>query len=236
MSHDVSLECATCKAREKNIFCRLSGDLIRRISGSKNGRLYHKKQALFHEGNPVQGLYCVQSGAVKVFKTGLGGKQLILRMAYAGDVIALEDIFYNKHYTSSGEMLEEGRVCLVDTAVLMDVIRSDMETALVVMKTLSTEVVFSEDERVELAQNRVRERMARLLTVLSESHGRPSGKGVQIQLPVSREELAEMIGTASETAMRLLKEFREDRLLEVDGRKILVLDREKLRKAARIDL
>lgn len=234
MAHDASPECATCKAREKNIFCGLGPQWVKRLSDAKSSRLYQKKQVLFHEGNPVQGLFCVQSGAVKVFKTGLGGKQLILRMAYAGDVVGLEDIFYNKHYTASGEMLEEGRVCLVDRATFLDAIRNNADLSFTVMKALSAEVVYSEDERVELAQNPVRERMARLLTVLSESHGTPSGRGVQIQLPVSREEMAEMIGTASETAMRLLKEFKDSRLLEVDGRKILVLDRERLRKAARI--
>jgi CRP-like cAMP-binding protein len=236
MAQERSPECASCKAREKNIFCRLGAEGVRSISDAKSSRLYQKKQALFHEGNPVQGLYCVYSGGVKVFKTGLGGKQLILRMAYAGDVVALEDIFYSKQYTASAEMIEEGRVCLVDKAILIDAIRSSSTLALSVMGALSSEVIYSEDERVELAQNPVRERMARLLTVLSESHGTPSGKGVRIDLPVSREEMAEMIGTASETAMRLLKEFRDDHLLEVDGRKIHILDREKLRKAAGIVL
>lgn len=234
MLHEQNPECSSCQAREKNIFCRLETALVRHLSSSKTSRIYHKKQALYYEGAPTQGLFCIHSGSAKIFKTGLQGRQLILRMAQAGDVIALEDIFYNKHYTASAEMIEEGKVCFIDKAILMDIIRKDLNTALTVMKALASEIIASEEERVDLAQNSVRERMARLLSVLSESHGTPAGKNVMIQMPLSREEMAEMIGTASETAMRLLKEFRDENVLKVEGRKIVVLDRDKLRKTARM--
>jgi CRP-like cAMP-binding protein len=234
MNRELHLDCGDCPSFQKNIFCRLSGELARRLSQAKATRLYKKRQNIYYEGSPAQGVYCVHSGEVKVFKTGLEGKQHILRIAPAGLVLALEDVFYNKHYTASAEMIEEGKVCFIEKDLFLDLIRKDPESSLMVMKALASEVVESEEERVDLAQNSVRERMARLLTVLSESHGTPSVKGVQIQLPLSREEMAEMIGTASETAMRLLKEFRDDRLVEVDGRKIVVLDPEKLLRAARI--
>jgi CRP-like cAMP-binding protein len=236
MNREARQECEACPAFRKNIFCGLSAALARRLSDSKTTRQYQRRQVLYYEGAPVQGVYCVQSGEVKIYKTGLEGKQHILRMMRGGDVLALEDVFYNKHYSSSAEMIDEGKVCFIAGDVFLDIIRAHPDTALTVMKALATEVVASEEERVDLAQNSVRERMARLLTVLSHSHGTPSAKGVQIHLPLSREEMAEMIGTASETAMRLLKEFRDDRLVEVEGRKILVLDEEKLRRAARIAL
>lgn len=234
MKSKSQLECPDCNARETNVFCRLGANHLGRLSNAKTNRVYQKKQSLYYEGAPAQGIYCLHSGEAKVFKTSSQGKQHILRIAHAGQILGLEDVFCRQDYSTSAEMIGEGAVCFIDRSAVMEIIRINPETAAAVIRELSEEVVASEEERVELAQSTVRERMARLLAVLAESHGAPSRGGVQIQLPLSREEMAEMIGTASETAMRLLKEFRDDHLVQVRGREITILNRARLMQVAHI--
>jgi len=198
----------------------------------KAGRVYRKKQALYYEATPAAGVYTVRSGRVKIYKTGPEGKELILRIAGPGDVLGVESVLSGQSHASTAEMIEDGQVSFVDKAAFQEQIRHDPEMAANVMRVLASELVASQEERVDLAQSSVRERMAKLLATLAQRHGSPAKKGIRIQLSLTREEMADMIGTASETAMRLLKDFREEHLLEVNGREIFVLDRNRLLRTA----
>lgn len=195
-------------------------------------RIYRKKQSLFYEGALAAGVYVVRSGQVKVFKTGPEGKELILRIAKAGDLLGAESVLSGQTCTSTAEMLEDGEVAFTDKNSFLDKLRREPQMASDLMRSLASDLVASQEVCVELAQSSVRERMAKLLATLAQEHGSQVKKGIRIQLSLSREEMADMIGTASETAMRLLKDFRDENLLEVHGREILVLDRNRLLRTA----
>lgn len=205
------------------------------MDSSKVSRLYRKKQALYYEAAPSAGVYTVQSGRVKLYKTGPEGKELILRIAGPGDVLGVESVVSGQDHVSTAEMIEDGEVSFVDKASFLDRLRREPENAARVMRLLAKELVASQEERVDLAQSSVRERMAKLLTTLAQRHGSPAKQGIRIQLSLTREEMADMIGTASETAMRLLKDFREEHMLEVNGREIFVLDSNRLSRTAGLE-
>ena len=198
-------------------------------------RLYRKKQSLYYEEAPASGVYVVRSGQVKVFKTGPEGKELILRIAKPGDLLGVESVLSGRVHGSSAEMLEDGEVAFVDKAVFLDQLQRDPKLSAEVMHNLASELMASQEERVDLAQSSVRERMAKLLATFADRHGAHVKNGIRIRLFLSREEMADMIGTASETAMRLLKDFREEKVLEVHGREILVLDRNRLLRTAGLE-
>lgn len=227
-------QCLQCPSRVTNIFCTLDRSTTDLISQRKTSREYRKKQVIFYESSPVTGVYCIQSGKVKVYKTGPEGKQHILFIGGPGDILGLESLFTGDQIPEAAEMIEDGVVCLIPREVMLDVIRKNSEMAMKILKILADQLVASEEERVDLAQSSVRERMARLLTHLAEDHGVNGKSGVRITLPLSREEMADMVGTAAETAMRLLKEFKEDKLVEVHGREIVILNRQRLRETANL--
>jgi len=216
----------------------LFNDLIAEHDGSlstvnKLMRAYKRRQVLFYEGTQALGVYCVQSGQIKIYKTSAEGKQHIFKIAGSGSVLGLEWLFAGDQYGTTTEMLEDGSVCFIEKAKVLEMIGRNSKICRQVMESLALDLEASELERVELAQNSVRERMARLLSILSQSHGTPAAhNGIRISLPLSREEMAEMIGTAAETAMRLLKEFKDEHLVEVAGREIIILDRDRLGKVA----
>ena len=231
---NIPAQCLACESFASNIFCDLPPDLISRINDQKITRDYKRKQILFFEGNPTQGIYCIKSGRVKLYKTGPEGKQYILQISGPKEVLGLESVFSNRHFSCTAEVIEDGTICFIDKDLIFQILQKNPSTAIKITHMLAKELKESEAERLELAQLAVRERLARLLTILSQSHGKKVPQGVQIDLRLSREEMAEMIGTAAETAMRLLKEFKEEKLVQVNGKEITILDREGLAKTGQI--
>lgn len=234
MVSKISAKCLQCESRASNIFCDLPRELAQYLSDKKFTRNYKRKQILFFEGNPVQGIYCIKSGKVKMYKTGPEGKQYILDIFGPRDVLGLESVFSDHHLTSTAEVTEEGTICLIPQVVLSEIVKRHPETAVKITRFLAKELKDSEEERMDLAQLAVRERLARLLVLLAKSKGKKVTNGTLIDLKLSREEMAEMIGTAAETTMRLLKEFKEEKLVEVKGKDITVLDQDALAKTAHI--
>lgn len=229
-----SAHCLGCDSFVGNIFCSLSKDEAENLDRHKIVREYKKKQVLFFEGNPAGGVYCIKSGLVKLYKTGSEGKQYILNLAGPTDVLGIESVFSNQPYSATAELIDQGTVCFIPKNFLISLIQQDLSLSLKVNQYLAKELMKSEEERLELAQSAVRERFARLLAVLAKNYGKACPQGVSIDLKLNREEMAEMIGTAAETAMRLIKEFKEEKLLEVKGKEITILNKKGLEKAAQI--
>lgn len=234
MPTNIKATCLKCESRAANIFCNLPPELLKLLDEGKIPRFYKKKQILYYEGNPATGLFCIQSGRVKTYKTGPEGKQYILQIGNTHDVLGLGSIFGNQHFLATAEVMEEGVICFIDKGIIHEIVRRNTQTASHIIQILAQNLKTSEEERMELAQLAVRERMARLLALLAQSHGIQVKKGTLIDLKLSREEMAEMIGTASETAMRLLKEFKDDKLVEVRGKDITVLDKDRLVQTAQL--
>lgn len=203
---------------------RLGDEVLERLGGFHPGASLRAHHVLFYEGAPCREVFCIRSGKVKLYKTGLEGKQYILRIAGAGEIVGLETLMNGAPAHASAEMIDTGLVHRIDRRLVVDLLRRDPELALWVVESLTNKLRGSDDERLELAQAAVRERMAKLLSTLAADHGVRDVYGVRIDLPLSREEMAGMIGTAQETVIRQLSEFKQDQLIRLDGRRITVLD------------
>ena len=219
------------------IFGNLHKELAHEFNDKRHIRFYKKKQALYYVGNPVIGVYFIQSGRGKVYKTGPEGKQYILRLANPQDVLGLESIFNPiPYFSSTAEMVEEGWVHLIEKQTILKLLAKDYTLALNLMTSLAAQIVSGDDERVDLAQRAVRERMARLLVTLSQNYGTKIKTGIRLSLKLSREDIAEMIGTAAESAIRLLSEFREEKIIGVEGKDIIILDEARLVRVANLNI
>jgi len=235
---DRNLDCVSCESRAKGIFCALEAGHAEALDRHRRSRFYEAGQVVHYDGDPARNLFCIRSGRVKVSNVDADGKALILGIARPGDVIGVESVFAgpgHEAYASRAEMVEEGVVCSVEAEFVHGLVRHNVDLAARVIESLSRELRDANDRRVDLAYRSVRERVARLLVLLARSHGEAAEGGVRIGLHLSREEIACMAGTATETGIRLLRDFARKGLIELRSDRdhsIIVRDEESLLRIA----
>jgi len=196
---------------------------------------YKRRNPLYYEGHPAVGVYCVRSGRAKVYRMGSNGKPHILQIANSEDFLGVECILGGEEYMSSCEMLEDGQVAFLDRQKFLELIRQNVGLAYEMSRYLARRVLSGDEARVHLADARVRERMARALLLLARSYGVSVKDGVRLDIRLKREDLANLVGTAVGTVLRLLKDLREEGLLLApQGKKIILLNLEKLEEVARL--
>lgn len=228
--------CPTCPSRLLGVFCTLNDSTLKEFDQHKTNNTYKKGQVVFYEGNDAFGLYCVFSGRIKLYKTGVDGEQQIVRIASSGDLLGYRSLFADEPYSATAEVLEDASVCCIDRHAFFPALAKNPDLALEIIKKLSRELRKAEDRSVSMVQKSVRERMAELLLMLKESYGKVSKKGFVLSIQFSRAEMAELIGVTQETAIRLLSEFKGDGLIEVKDREITITDVQGLLNVARIEI
>lgn len=208
-----------------NQFLDEAGGLQELQTLSKNRPVskYKKKEVIFHTGDTPHYLYFLSQGSVKVFKTHDDGKEFITNVYKAGDFFGHVSLFEQKPYTDSALVLEESEVIKIPKDDFLSLINKNRDVSQKFIKLLSNQVEDQEKQILRLAYDTVRKRTAEALLQLVKTPGKTSVK-------VTRDDLANMVGTATETVIRCLAEFKEDGFIEVSGREILVLDQKGLGK------
>ena len=229
-----ALHCQTCKSRDKSVFCDLSHEHLREIDAAKTSNHYKPHQMIFYEGNQPYGLYCVATGKIKIYKMDAEGHQQIVRLAGPGDIIGYRCLLADEPYLATAETLEEAEVCFVDKKTFMHVIETHPATAFHVLSSLAQDLGKAEKQMIDLVHKNVRERLAELLLIFQKRYGEKSGNGVHPKISLTREEMAELIGTTQESVIRLITEFKQDGLIAVNGRDITLINVKKLIETANL--
>ncbi|MFA7273759.1 MAG: Crp/Fnr family transcriptional regulator [Crocinitomicaceae bacterium] len=222
-----NVSCDTCLVRKNSLFGSFCENEVEHLDAHKSCNHYKKNQALFLDGSFPRGVYCLNKGKVKVYTRGDEGKEQIIHIANEGEVIGFRSMFSGEPYSMSAETLEECNVCFISKHDFLDMIDTNPMLRNGVMKELSKELNDRAVAITNMAQKSVRERLAFSLVLLNDIY-----KEEEINL--SREDLANFVGTATETLIRLLKEFKDDGIIDIHVRKLAVLDAVGLRKIAGI--
>lgn len=225
--------CAHCKHRNNSVFCNTSKENLEFMNTDKVCTTYKKGQVIFHEGTRAYGLYCISAGKIKISKNGDDGKEHIYRLAKPGDLIGYKALLSDSKYSASAIVLEETTVCFIPKERFLNVLSKDTNLSLDFMKLMSQELGRAEQKVAHLAQKPVRERLAEALLFVKETYGfDEDGKTLNVRL--TRDEIANIVGTATESAIRLLSEFKRDGIIDLNGKNISVLDYNKLIKTANL--
>jgi CRP-like cAMP-binding protein len=224
--------CDKCALETGAIFKHLSRDEVDMINFEKEFRQFKRGDVLYNEGSRISGFYCIHSGIIKVFKTGLDGKEQIIRFAKPGDIIAYRSVLSNEVACTSAKVIEDSQVCFIPAEILTSFIKSNSTYAHELLKLACHELGEANSFITDIAQKTVRERLAEILLLLVHDFGLDDQNYLQISL--TREELANIVGTATESVIRLLSEFKTDRLVELAGRKIKILDKKGLEKISNV--
>lgn len=226
-------DCANCDSRQDSVFCKLCHGHIEEFNQAKSCNTYKKGQIIFNEGNNPYGLFCINHGKVKVFRTGQDGKDQIVRMAKDGDVIGYRALLNTEVYNASAVALEDCEICFIPRDAFFRVLKDNTDLSLELIKLLAEDLKKAEQTITDLAQKPVRERMAEALLFLKQTYG-VEEDGQTINVILSREEMANLVGTATETAIRLLSEFKNDGIVAFVGKKIRILNNDKLIRTANV--
>ncbi len=214
------------------LFKKLTDDELNRLNFEKSCSAYRKGTIVYREGSRLTGFYCVTKGIVKIFKTGIDGKEQIIRFAKRGEIIAYRSLLSQELACTTAKVIEEAVLCHVPYQTLLYLIQNNWQFSHHMLQIVCRELREANDYITDIAQKSVRERLAEVLLLLRENFDLDHQNTLQISL--TREELANMVGTATESVIRLLSEFRQDNLIELQGRKIKFLNIPGLRKVAGI--
>ncbi len=224
--------CDRCAAETGAIFRFLGREEIDQVNFEKEFRQFRRGEVLYNEGSRISGFYCIHSGIIKVFKTGLDGKEQIIRFAKPGDIIAYRSVLSNEVACTSAKVIEDCQVCFIPAEILISMVKSNSSFAHELLKLACHELGEANSFITDIAQKTVRERLAEILLLLVHDFGLDDQNYLQISL--TREELANIVGTATESVIRLLSEFKTDRLVELNGRRIKIIDKKGLEKISNV--
>lgn len=228
----IDIKCTDCPVHKISYFGCLDPCDLNDLWHKKTCYFYKKGQVIFYEGKQPVGIYCINSGKIKICKLGQEGKEQIVRIAIPGDLLGLRSLIGGRNYSNSAITIEDSVVCFINKRKFFQTTIRYPEISTRIMITLSKLLDVAEQKITSMAQKPVRERLAEALLTLNDvfhSDGCPN-----TVISLSREDLANMVGTANETVIRLLSEFKEENMVAVKGRKIFILDKSGLRRVAKI--
>jgi CRP/FNR family transcriptional regulator len=203
---------------------------LEQIHNSKSNKQFKKGDYIFKEGETPEGLFCISTGKIKLVKKGSNGKEQIVRLSKSGDTLGYRSLIAQDTYAASAIALENCEVCFVPKDDFIDLLNNNPQLNQQVMRLLTMDLGRAERHLTHIAQHSLRERVADSLLMLHELYGEDE-KGC-IAVSMSREDLANFVGTATESVIRLLSEFKQEGNIELQAKKIKLLNIEKLTKIA----
>jgi len=222
----VAVGCEQCVARKGNALDALRKEDLRELSASRSVKRWRKGETLFEEGTAINGILCIREGSCKLIKLTENGRNQTVRLAGAGELLGQRSTISGETAHLSAVALEDVRGCFIPKAEVMTLLETQPAFAMAVMKSICQDLRETDDVLVDMAQKTVTARLAHALLYLSARFGETADGALRLQL--SREDLAGIVGTAVESCIRLLSGFAREGLLELDGRKIRLLDKRRL--------
>jgi len=214
------------------LFKKLTEDEMIRLELNSVIKTYSKRSVIYREGSRHSGLYCVLKGIVKVYKIGGNGKQQILKFAQKGDLIGYRSLLTNELACTSAKAYDETILYHIPQHIIMELFQQNWFFTHETMRFMCKELKESNMFITDIAQKSVRERAAEMLLILKDEFG--VDKHNALKITITREDLANMVGTVTESLIRVMSEFRNENLLELPGRKIVFRDVAKLKAIANI--
>jgi CRP-like cAMP-binding protein len=200
---------------------------LKDLCKDKKTKALKKKMELFSEGDTPLNVYFVKSGSIKVFKSHQDGKELIINIYNTNDFFGFEPVLEGTNYQESAVAMQDSEVTLLPKHDFITMLQSHPDVSKAFIGLLCKRVAENEKHLLHLAYNSVRQRTAEALLKVQDL------KDAKENIQISREDLAKMVGTASESVIRVLSEFKDEGIIEVDGGKIRITQPLKLEKVVR---
>ena len=225
--------CNTCELRPTTMCANLTESELALIQETKSCLSYQKDDTIFKEWSPGYGIYFLTSGKVKLSKLAQNGKETIIRLVKKGDLLGFLILHGNEKFTNTAKALEDSTVCYIpkDTFLTLLNTNSQLSTALL---TLFSQELNRTEQSITNVQKTVKERIAETILFMYQIYGFESDNKT-IDVSLKREEIGNIALTTLETTVRIIKDFERDGLIELKGKRIVILNMPKLIREANLD-
>jgi len=220
--------------KNQSILRHLDDDEMTYLEKSAEIIHYKKNEVIFLQGKRITGCYIVLSGIVKQFKTGVEGREHIFRLAKSFEILGFRSVLSEESACNTSTVIENSAVYYIPKECLHHLVKTNGNFALNLLQIACRELEESHSLITEIAQKSVRERLAELLLMLKNKFG--VNENSQLNILLSREEYANIVGTATESIIRQLSEFKTGGYIGISGKRIAILDETVLEKIAAIEV
>lgn len=194
---------------------------------------YKKNEVIYCEGETPKSLMCLLSGKVKIYKDGVGGRSQIIRVIKNKEYFAYRAYFAQENFVTAAAAFEPCTICHIPMEAIVSLIMENAELAMFFIRQLSIDLGISDERTVSLTQKHIRGRLAESLIFLKDTYG-VEEDGFTLSIYLSREDLANLSNMTTSNAIRTLSNFAAEKLIAIDGRKIKLIEEEKLKKISKI--
>lgn len=194
---------------------------------------YKKNETIYCEGETPTHLMCLLNGKVKIYKDGVGGRSQIIRMIKPVEYFGYRAFFAKENFVTAASAFEPSTICMIPMTAIMKLLSESNKLAMFFIRQLSVDLGIADERTVNLTQKHIRGRLAESLLFLKDSYGLEEDQST-LSIYLSREDLANLSNMTTSNAIRTLSNFAAERLITIDGRKIKIIDEEKLKKISKI--
>lgn len=216
-----------------NIWENLNDEERKKLS--ENFKLTHfkKNEVIYRSGESPKQLLCLLKGKVKIYKEGIGGRTQIMRMMKPVQYFGYRAYFAGEEYVTDAAAVEPTTLCCIPMSQIVELLASNTQLAMFFLKELAVDLGESDTRTVSLTQKHIRGRLAEALVFLCDKYGMDED-GVTINIYLSREDLANLSNMTTSNAIRTLSIFVNEKIITVDGRRVKVIDEERLRRISQM--
>ena len=218
--------CENCIVRQFNSFRAMSKEELKKVSDSKVYKQIKKGEALFEEGEKLDGVFCVRGGVSKLSKLSANGKEQIVKLASKGEVMGQRSVIAEEATNLSAIAVNDMEVCFVPKEVISNTLNTNPNFAIEVLRHMAHDLKEADDVIVNMSQKTVKQRMAEAFLYLKNTYG--VDEAGFLKLSLSREDYANVVGTATESCIRIISEFKKKGYIKTLGKQIGIADEKKL--------
>jgi CRP-like cAMP-binding protein len=223
-------KCEQCIVRQLNSLKTLTANELSKISACKTSKVIKKGEVIFDEGEHINGVYCIKDGVCKISKMSSNGRDQIIHLVKKGDILGERSLINDDVANLKATAINDMEVCFIPREEIIKDLEKNSDFSMNILKDLASSLKTADNVIVDMAQKTVKQRLAEMLLNLEEKFGHNRDHILDIHL--SREDIANIIGTATESAIRLLSEFKREKIISLKGKNISLIDIPKLKKIA----
>ncbi|WP_347925252.1 Crp/Fnr family transcriptional regulator [Pontimicrobium sp. SW4] len=221
-------KCEQCIIRQFNSLKALTKDELIRISACKTSRIIKKGEVIFEEGESLNGIFCIKDGVCKLTKLSANGKDQIVKLVEKGQILGQRSLISDERTNLRATALNDMELCFIPKTEIINDLKKNNNFTMDILKEMADDLREADDVIVNMAQKSVRQRLAEALLDINDNFGtNPDGT---LSVLLSREDFASIVGTATESAIRVLSQFKKEKLISTIGKYIKIEDLEGLRR------